>query len=82
MTEAIEQRVTRTEEQIRTLFNCAERTKDRLEKHEEEDGKAMGKIMDRLDKMQDAYANRLPIWAVCLIAALTSAIGWLASKVI
>jgi hypothetical protein len=78
LTEAIEQRVARAEEKITTLFTCAERIKNRQEAHETKDGEVVDRIMDRLDNMQSAYANRLPIWAVLLIATLTAGVGWLA----
>jgi hypothetical protein len=71
------QRVTRLEEQSKTLFDCAKRLKARQEKHEEDDGRAMDRVFDRLDNMQDAYAGRLPIWATFLFSALFAACGYL-----
>jgi len=76
--EAIEQRVARHDEQIKTLFGCAERVKTRLEKHESEDGVVVNKIMDEIKAIRADYANRLPVWTTLLLGVLMAALGWLA----
>ena len=71
-----DQEVTRLQEQVITLFKGQERLEDRQEKHEEDDKNTFTEVVKQMQEMRKDYANRLPVWATFLIAALTAAVSW------
>lgn len=72
----LEERVTRTEEEIKALRNAFEERNRKLNGSLDRIWKAIEDLRCDIEEIRERLANRLPTWATVLISVLTSLLGF------